>query len=199
MKRWLALVCIALALLLAGCGRTLAPVPPVSTPSPISLATLVTDGWAALRQVPLQIPTLTPGEPCPIVPGNQVSSDFGDALGAGPLYLVGFGQQGLADLGQGSYQNGLYNLLVLLIAAPSTSGDILVRGRQMYGPAAMRFGLDVGSDSLDQWQLSPNNAGESNAGWLTWSAYMGVSGPGCYGLQIDGAGFSEILVFQAVK
>ena len=199
MKRLLALAWVALALLVAGCGRSLAPVPPLRTPSPIVVATALPDGWAALQQVPLQIPTLTPGEVCPVVPGIQVNPNMGDALGAGPLFLVGLGAQGALDLSQASQQNGEYSMLILLTAPPGYTTNMLVRGRQMDGPnAVLFFSRSVGSEPLDQLQLTPDAAGTS-ADWLTWSAYLVVSGPGCYGLQIDSAGFSEVIVFRAVK
>ena len=197
MKRLLA--CVVLALLLAGCGSAFAPIPPRSTPSPIVLATALTDTWTALQQVPLQISTLGPGESCPVVPGNPVPSSFGQTVGNGPLYLVGFGQQGIAQMSEAaSYQNGLYAVPMMLVAPPAYAADMLARGRQMDGPTDVRFSQDAGADPLDYWQLFPGSAQDSNTGWLAWDTYLEVSGPGCYGLQIDGAGFSEVIVFQII-
>ena len=202
MKRWLAMVCVGLALVSAGCGRSLAPIPPVNTPSPIALATALADEWAILRQAPLQIPTLGAGEPCPVVPGRQVNPSLGEALGAGPLYLVGLGPQGQLDLSQANQQNGQFSMPVLLTTPPAYVADMLVRGQPIDGPNAILFSLSPGSQLLGELQLSPDTAGTAagaDGDWLIWSAYLVVSGPGCYGLQIDGAGFSEVLVFQAVK
>jgi hypothetical protein len=202
MKRWLAMVCMALALLCAGCGQTLAPIPPVNTPSPITLATALPDGWAALQQVPLQIPTLGVGEPCPVVAGSQVNPTLGAALGSGPLYLVGLGKLGQLDLSQANRQNSDFSMPILLTTPPAYTTDMLVRGQPMDGPNALLFSLSSGSEVLGELQLSPDTAGTAagaDGDWLIWSAYLVVSGPGCYGLQIDGAGFSEVLVFQAVE
>lgn len=202
MKRLLALAWVALALLIAGCGRTLAPIPPASTPSPIVLATAPPDAWTVLQQVPLQIPTLAQGEACPVVPGSQVTPDLGDALGGGPAYLVGFGKQGVINLIQANQQNGEYALLVLLTVPPGYADILLVRGRQMDGSGSLTFSMAPGSEPLGQWQLSPDTAGATGVtagNWLTWSAYLVIGGSGCYGLQVDGTGFSEMLVFQAIK
>ena len=202
MRRWLAMVCMMLALLVAGCGQTFAPIPPVNTPSPIALATALADGWAALQQVPLQIPTLGAGEPCPVVPGSQVNPTLGAALGTGPLYLIGLGSQGQLDLSQANQQSGDYSMPVLLTTPPAYTTDMLVRGQPMDGPNAILFSFSPDAQVLGELQLSPDTAGTAagaDGDWLIWSAYLVVSGPGCYGLQIDGAGFSEVLVFQVVK
>ncbi|HEU5199509.1 MAG TPA: hypothetical protein VFU32_07725 [Ktedonobacterales bacterium] len=202
MRHRLALAGVALALLLAGCGSGLAPIPPRSTPSPIVLTTALPDAWTALQQVPLHIPTLSPGEPCPVAPVGQVNPNLGDALGTGPAFLVGFGKAGALDLSQASQQNGAYSVLTLLTAPPAYTTDMLVRGRQMDGAAAVLFSEETGSGLLTQLQLSPDTAGTTggaSGGWLTWSAFLVVSGAGCYGLQIDGAGFSEVIVFQITK
>lgn len=197
MKRLLA--CVVVALLMAGCGSGLAPIPPRNTPSPIVLTTALPDAWTALQQVPLHIPTLSQGEPCPVVPGNQFSY-FGYALGKGPLYLVGPGQQGIVALsGSAVFQNGLYNIQVLMIAPPAYAADILARGRQIDGSNSLLFSADGGFSLFDQWKLSPDNADQANGGWWAWSTFLDVSGPGCYGLQIDGAGFSEVIVFQIIQ
>jgi hypothetical protein len=204
MKRLLtcgqALAYVALALALAGCASGLAPIPPGTTPSPIVLTTALPDTWSALQHVPLHIPTLAPGEQCPVVPVGQVNPSLGDALGTGPAFLVGFGKQGTLDLsGSAGFQNGLYNILALIVAPPAYAADMLARGRQMDGPNGLLFSADGGSSLFAQWKLSPANAGQSNGGWLSWSTYIEVSGPGCYGLQIDSAGFSEVIVFQVVQ
>ncbi len=194
------LACVALALLLAGCASGLAPIPPRSTPSPIVLTTALPDVWGILGQTPLHIPTLAPGDPCPVAPDTQVDPSFGDAVGSGPLYLVGLGQQGTVDLNQAAdYRNGLYTVLLLAIAPPAYAVDMLMRGRQVDGSNSVLFTLSPGSDLLGQWQLSPDAAGQSETGWLAWNGYIEVPGPGCYGLQIDGAGFSEVVIFRIIQ
>lgn len=196
----LALACVALVLLVAGCARTLAPIPPGATPSPIVLTTAPPDTWSALQQVPLHIPTLAPGEPCPVAPVGQVNPNLGDALGMGPVFLVGLGKQGVVDLsGSAGMQNGLYNILALIAAPPAYAADMLARGRQMDGPSSLLFSADNGSSIFDQWKLSPANAGQSSDGWLIWNTSLEVGVPGCYGLQIDSAGFSEVIVFQVIQ
>lgn len=72
----------------------------------------------------------------------------------------------------------------------------------MDGTAGLFFSEETGSGLLTQLQLSPDTAGTTggaSGGWLTWSAFLVVNGPGCYGLQIDGADFSEVIVFQVIQ
>lgn len=51
------------------------------TPGPMQPATL-----AILQQRPLHIPTLSPGQACPVAPVRRVVSSFGIAIGDGPVY-----------------------------------------------------------------------------------------------------------------
>jgi hypothetical protein len=202
MKCRLALACVVLVLLMAGCSSSLAPIPPRSTPSPIVLTTAQPDDWTALQQVPLQIPMLAPGEPCPVAPGVQVNPELGDALGTGPVFLVGLGKEGTLDLSQLIQQNGEYSMPILLTAPPAYTTDMLVRGRQMDGAAGVLFSKEPDSGLLAQLQLSPDTAGttgDTSGGWLAWGIFLVVSGAGCYGLQIDGAGFIEVIVFQVIQ
>ena len=44
----------------------------------------------------------------------------------------------------------------------------------------------------------PPGGGDPNAGgWRFWSGYTRLRSPGCYGLQVDGTTFSEIIIFSA--
>jgi hypothetical protein len=34
-------------------------------------------------------------------------------------------------------------------------------------------------------------------GWREWPSYIYVPAPGCFGYQVDGTSFSEVIVFEA--
>jgi hypothetical protein len=72
-------------------------------------------------------------------------------------------------------------------AASSYDGPILIRGRQLDGPHAVGFG--VGHVPYDELQLPAG-------GPRQWQTVTRVRGPGCFGYQVDGAGFSTIFVFR---
>jgi hypothetical protein len=73
-------------------------------------------------------------------------------------------------------------------AARSYSGPILIRGRQLAGPNAVGFG--EGHVPYDELQL---RAGASRS----WPSFTRVRSKGCYGYQVDGTSFSEVIVFSS--
>ncbi len=197
--KWLLALMSLLALVgLAGCESALAPGPASQTPSPILLgATRTPSVWIVLEQRPMYVPVIATGASCPLVPGRQINPSLGAALGEGPIYLVGLGDHGTVKVPVGRRDGGDYALLALLTAPPGFQGQALVRGRQLNGSMDVRFsgGDDPAPPAL--WQIAPESASMAG-GWLTWNVYLHVHGPGCYGLQIDGPTFSEVIVFQVV-
>jgi hypothetical protein len=81
--------------------------------------------------------------------------------------------------GQTEWHSGEY---AVILVSPEYAGPVVVRGHQLDGPNGTPLG-DI-SDTAG----SPGQ-------WRSWSG-MVSSPPGCYGLQADGAGFSEIIVFS---
>jgi len=71
----------------------------------------------------------------------------------------------------------------MVLVSPDYTGPVVVRGHQLDGSTAMALGNSEISDNA----VSPGQ-------WRSWGGM--VSGPpGCYGLQADGTGFSEVIVF----
>ena len=71
-------------------------------------------------------------------------------------------------------------------------GPILIRGHELGGPHAVGFG--EGHVPYDELQLDGGSYGAPPGQWLSFTR---VRGPGCYGYQIDGTSFSEVVVFRA--
>jgi hypothetical protein len=183
-------------LLLSACQQQ--PVNKQFSPSPtpiILVAPPTPDDWERLAQRPLTQQQLPPGTLCPISWGKQVSPDFGPALGDGPVYLAGFGQQGVLSFEKNARDAGSAHLKTAWIAPPGYQGPALVRGRQVDGPNAVSFG--EGAYPASQLRLSEQNATPEPSGWLLlWLDYTRVAAPGCYVLQVDGLNFIEMIYFQ---
>ncbi len=167
---------------------------------------------ASLRR-PLTLPRLLAGQPCPVSgsrrfgAGGGFSSAF-RALGPGPFYLTGGGtisfdypptkDSGYAGTGWGGAK-------VIWAVDPAYSGPLLIRGGQIDGNHGLRF-----DHYIDSIGYSGSGPGDGKA--YRDLAYPGASGrpilrtypsairlraAGCYAMQVDGIGFSELIVFRA--
>jgi hypothetical protein len=46
-------------------------------------------------------------------------------------------------------------------------------------------------------QLAPGEGDPQAGGWRGWGGYARFRAPGCYGVQVDGTDFSEVILFKA--
>lgn len=105
-------------------------------------------------------------------PGHKMP---GYGFGPGPVFLSG----------QSAWYSGEYGIIYV---SPDYSGPVLVRGHQLDGPNGMPFRAQQGDGDISV-------AAGATGQWRSWGDM--VSGPpGCYGLQADGDGFSEVIVFR---
>jgi hypothetical protein len=157
--------------------------------------------WDALHR-PLQLPTLQPGQACPISPrstevtGGRYGVD--GAIGAGPVYpILGPSRSLLAFFRPDEWGRGPWaGQKVLWLVRPDYEGPVLIRGRRLGGWQWMRF--DRGARPGAEIRLEP---GET----VTWTgqqpgsrgrpSYVRVRAAGCYAVQIDGTSFTEVVVF----
>jgi hypothetical protein len=129
---------------------------------------------------PLKLPNLQPGGTCPVSAQQDFASQPGNKLpgygfGPGPVFLSG----------QTQWFSGVY---ALFLVSPAYSGKVVVRGHQLDGTNGMPFRGQQGDGNIT---IAPSSPGQ----WRQSDAV--VSGaPGCYGLQVDGDNFSEIIVFS---
>ncbi len=178
-------------ILLAAC----APAPaPIIAPSS-AFHTL--DPAAKLRARPLQLVRLEPGSECPAARPHKVSPDFGPAIGEGPAYAAGFDNSGVLNVSfpaptetvfHGSDWSGEK---VLWIVDPSYQGPVLIRGGRLDGPEGLRF--ETGNEPPSELWIE---ASVSANGWRNQPSYTRVQAPGCYMYQVDGANFTEPIIFQ---
>jgi hypothetical protein len=163
----------------------------------------------ALLRRRLRLARLRPGQRCPVTHRHEVRGAFPGALGAGPVFAgtsvvaghpVGFPYPpppaGSNALFAGSKWSGFK---VLWVSRPSYNGPVLIRGRQLNGPDGVGFGLDL--VPFAELQFPPGTragAPPTANGWRNWPSTTRIRSPGCYGWQIDGDNFSEVIVIDAV-
>jgi hypothetical protein len=154
---------------------------------------------------PLHLPSLAPDGRCPASPGHAVHNLYftGMALGTGPVRVL------LADRGDirhgrveiGENRRSLHGIQTLWFALPSYRGPFAVRGARLGTSGRIevrpsRNGQGPGSGPLlvragPTANTYPN--GDRTVPGSTW-----VASSGCYAWQIDGRGFSEVIVFDAL-
>jgi hypothetical protein len=169
-------------------------------------ATAAAMAFPTLEQRPLHLPTLTPGAACPLVPAQRLPyawATYGPALGQGPVFALGFNPDGTFDVAPAANFGstaGWGGDKLVWVSAPGDTGPVEVRGRQLDGPHPLRFngGFDESGDLTNApllpvlhlyWgQNDTNNVG----------TYVRMQASGCYGMQVDGQSFNEVIVFQAI-
>ncbi|HEX7949745.1 MAG TPA: hypothetical protein VF494_05305 [Candidatus Limnocylindrales bacterium] len=90
---------------------------------------------------------------------------------------------------------------VLWIASPTYAGPAVVRGGRIDGTGTMAFSLS-GPTTTPTTELrldQPTAVGETPAGWREWPSETYLSSAGCFAFQVDGVGFSQVLVFAATS
>jgi hypothetical protein len=159
--------------------------------------------WRSLHR-PLHVPRIAAGAPCPVSPTTRV--DLGiegvrSLRGQGPAYptLTGSGQSleiydPIPARWSGSSWSGMK---VLWWASGRYHGPVLIRGRQLDGPNLLRF--DDGRVPPAETRIQPGPGFRPWRGARAHPSYTRVRAPGCYGYQVDGIGFSRVIVFQAVQ
>jgi hypothetical protein len=136
----------------------------------------------------------------------------GDALGKGPVRVL-IAQSGDVLHGRpmlGGGRPGPWRALqTLWFATPGYNGPFVVRGVRLgkRGPIEVRPGGDgqgPGSGPLvvpagpTQVDAYPRPGAGTHHGYRTVPGSTWVKSPGCYAWQVDGRGFTEHIVFDAV-
>ncbi|SRR6266567_3725917 len=134
----------------------------------------------SLRQRPLTVQALSPGSTCPVSSEAHLSNPplkapaFG--YGDGPVYLTG----------QTEWYSGE---AAVLMVDPKYTGEVLVRGRQMDGAQTLPLGPASTQGDVEI------TSGPSSNSWRVWTGQIAATGPGCFGLQADGADFTNEIIF----
>jgi hypothetical protein len=183
---------------------------------------------ASLLSRPMHLPGLLAGGRCPVSSGYTVNNQYfgGSVLGSGPVRVLVSNQgdvlHGRPRLGT-TETRGWFALQTLWFAMPRYNGPFVVRGGRLgkNGPIEVQpggTGVAPGSRPLivpagptintyyTHWR--PGRVRDPVTGrfvpTLTGYGYRTVPGstwvrsPGCYAWQVDGRGFSEVIVIDAL-
>jgi len=158
--------------------------------------------WRQLHR-PLHLPEVAPREPCPVSPiDERVDWDStgifgGSGTGRGPAYPALGGGDGRVYVNEP--RDGWYGGKVFWYVKPEYRGKVLVRGLRLDGPGMLQFSessprrapeLRIGPRDTIPGLAPPGSRGVPSGTWF--------QAPGCYGYQIDGRGFSRVVVFRGV-
>ena len=177
---------------------------PMPTPTPIP------DAYSDLRQRPFQVPTHPPGSSCPTtqgkvqaLPAPAYPSSI-NVLGSGPVFLEAADTTDVATPSGMAHvlpqQNGIYRIKGPWISRPEYPGPILVRGRKLDGSDKVRFEYSpYYYQSQEEMRLDESNNNGTNYGWSFWPSGIIFPTLGCYGLQIDGRNFTDVIILNVVS
>lgn len=87
---------------------------------------------------------------------------------------------------------------VIWVASGSYSGPLLIRGTMLGGAGALGFGTGAAPYRELQLLAGGRGAPQVSGNGRAWITYTRVPSGGCYAYQVDGTGFSEVIVFRAV-
>lgn len=150
---------------------------------------------------PLRFPVLRRGAPCPTTFGERlISPDFaGIALGNGPVRVridnAGNLLRGSVGLGDTSFP-GWHAFKTHWLSVPSYQGPILVRAKRL--DRVGRISLGDAPNQAAPLVVPPGPSLNDSSGWRDVPYPTWVKTPGCYGWQIDGRTFTEIVIIRGV-
>ena len=160
--------------------------------------------WRSLHR-PLHVPRIAVGASCPV--SAMTTVDLGregkrTLPGRGPAY-PNFVDETFQFVfppppeQPDFYGSGWGGNKVLWWVSGRYHGPVLIRGRQLDGKHRLRF--DTGKPPAIEIRIPPGPGYGPWKGARDRASYTRVQAPGCYGYQIDGVGFSRVIVFEAVR
>jgi len=161
--------------------------------------------WSKLHR-PLHLPRLASGRVCPVsridrrVDWERINIFGGSGIGRGPAYPgLGLSKGRLTVTPDTQYGGPWAGGKVFWYVRPGYQGRVLIRGRRLNGTQRLGFNgqelpdreLRIERGMTVSWQgQPPGSRGVPSA--------VRVRAGGCYGVQIDGVGFSRVVVFRVV-
>jgi hypothetical protein len=170
--------CLALTVIsLSACGGVQDQVSasPASTP------------LAQFQSRPLALPSLAPNGSCPVTPRVDLPTT-GKVIHGMPMPNYGFGEGPVYLSGQLEWYAGQVSIFLI---RPAYTGAALTRGHRLDGSGGFPFNSPSG-------QLAIPPAAQSSEWRMITSSLPSTIAPGCYGVQIDGDDFSEVVVFKVL-
>jgi hypothetical protein len=182
----------------------------VATSRPVVSGTI--DGLPAALHRPLELPTVPTGAECPVSPSHDFPAGSGfsepySGVGSGPVALTGDGRV-TVDFhppASDSYAGtGWPGQKVIWRVSASYTGPVLLRGARLDATGDLRFDhyLDAvgaggtGAGDATAYPELGYLAGSSPLAARTYPSAVRVQSPGCYGIQVDGTDFTEVIIFS---
>jgi hypothetical protein len=196
----------------AGSGATTEASPARSLPIPANYAETchLVASWctaasgslpAALRR-PLQVPNVA-GSRCPATHGRTFNNGQfgGTALGQGPVRPLVSPERadprtGVVVFRRWPGDRRWWYAKTLWFSVPAYRGPVFIRGRALDGGGPVVFGE---GPTLRDPQLPPGPTVNGSRGWRQWPGGTFLRQLGCYAWQVDGIGFSRVIVFAATR
>jgi hypothetical protein len=184
--------------------------------APLALALAVAAGLDTLKaeaQVGagrLNLPRVTSNERCPVTQGSlatvppspHIFGSGGVWFGTGPVYVsLAWKSDRLPPARFSFHEIPIYEgkpwpAKTPVVAEPSYAGPIVIRGQALRGErAALLFGGRDGP--VERLELEAPHDRPSPGDWSFWATGMIVPAAGCYGVQIDTARRSQVVIFEA--
>lgn len=164
--------------------------------------------WSKLRQ-PLRLPSVSPGSACPIstVASAPDPATQGLAMRAGPAFSIFAATRdgaGTYHYGDSRVDDGWYYVKNLWVVDPEYKGPVLVRGKRIDGLGELRFEGDGGAfievtpngTELARERRFPEELGTVTSDWREYPGSIRFRSPGCYAIQVNGAGFADAIIFR---
>ena len=149
------------------------------------------------------LPSSGPGEVCPVTPGENADNPYvmGLQFGSGQVHMIvgnrGNPSDGTIVLGTTSQIPGWFAVENVWLSGPQYQGPFMVRGKRLDGPGTVAFGGS--SPAITTFVEPPGPDPNSYGPYRTPPGSFWVKGPGCYGFQIDGLSFSQIVVIDVLR
>jgi hypothetical protein len=161
----------------------------------------LTATWRRLSR-PLHIPKLSAGAACPIsavAPGIDFRSQgVGPGIGPGPVFPAPFSPDATQPLNDFTVPPGWHGGKHAIFTLSRYHGPTLIRGGQLDGSGTVTFASNEirGAPSLANPQPELRLAAGTPHVVHT---FFFLTPPGCYGYQIDGTTFSDVVVFKVSR
>jgi len=165
---------------------------------------------SVLKQRPLTLPSIRPGDSCTIAVGSRgtvpnqthIFGASGVWFGAGPVYVAlpykftDNNNNATFSLDPVPLDDGVHRAKTPWVSVPSYSGPILIRGHAVDASGrTLRFSAS-GAGRRDSLYLEAPQARSAGL-WSFWASSMWVPSPGCYGIQIDTLAGTDVVIFSA--
>lgn len=155
---------------------------------------------------PLALPTLAPGQSCPVSTPHTVTRNIAPVLGSGPVYFAA-GAPNPADRSTTTmpfpvnevhiaWGTGWSAAKTPIVMKKAFRQPLLLRGARIDAPGELGFTGNVGRRPIAAMQFPATGYKIPLGSYKAHSLNIWATAPGCYALQIDGTSFTTVVTFR---